>query len=82
MFKNDNLYLEKDILPEFGSIHISKIDYNSVDIFIDELRTERNLSVSSLKKIHRMYQESPKRGKERWCYFQCAKSSHHKNREC
>jgi hypothetical protein len=36
MFKNDNLYLQKDILPAFGSTHISKIDYNSVDIFRDE----------------------------------------------
>jgi len=66
MFKNDNLYLEKDILPAFGSIHISKIDYNSVDIFIDELRTERNLSVSSLKKfivcIRKVLKEAKKDG--------------------
>ena len=50
MFDHDKLRLDNDILPTLGSTHIAKIDYNSVDIFIDELRTERNLSVSSLKK--------------------------------
>jgi len=66
VFYNDKLYLDKDILPAFGSIHISKIDYNSVDIFIDELRTERNLSVSSLKKfiicIRKVLKEAEKEG--------------------
>ena len=66
MFKYDKLKLDKDILPTLGHIHIGKIDYNSVDIFIDELRTERNLSVSSLKKyvvcIRKVLKEAEKEG--------------------
>ncbi|MFP6736621.1 MAG: phage integrase SAM-like domain-containing protein, partial [Rhodospirillales bacterium] len=66
MFKYDKLKLDKDILPTLGHIHIAKIDYNSVDIFIDELRTERNLSVSSLKKyivcIRKVLKEAEKEG--------------------
>ena len=66
MFKYDKLKLDKDILPALGHIHIAKIDYNSVDIFIDELRTERNLSVSSLKKyivcIRKVLKEAEKEG--------------------
>ena len=66
MFKYDKLKLDKDILPTFGHMHIAKIDYNSVDIFIDELRTERNLSVSSLKKyivcIRKVLKEAEKEG--------------------
>ena len=66
MFYQDKLKLDNDILPSFGSIHIAKIDYNSVDILIDELRTERNLSVSSLKKfvvcIRKVLKEAEKEG--------------------
>ena len=66
MLDEDKYRLDKDILPTFGSIHISKIDYNSVDIFIDELRTERNLSVSSLKKyivcIRKVLKEAEREG--------------------
>ena len=66
MLDEDKYRLDKDILPTFGSIHISKIDYNSVDIFIDELRTERNLSVSTLKKyivcIRKVLKEAEREG--------------------
>ena len=47
MLYNDNLYLEKDLLPYMGHIHISKIDYNLVDAFIAELHSGRGLSQSS-----------------------------------
>jgi len=50
MHYNDNLYLEKDLLPYMGHIHISKVDYNLVDNFIAELHSERGLSQSTLKK--------------------------------
>jgi len=50
MFKEDQLKLKKDILPTLGNTHISKIDYNNVNSFIDELRIDRNLSQSTLKK--------------------------------
>ena len=49
MLYNDHLRLERDVLPRFGHLHISKINYTLVDNFLDELRNERDLSQSSLK---------------------------------
>jgi hypothetical protein len=50
MLYNDKLKLDNDLLPYLGHIHVSKIDYNSVDNFIAELHAEKGLSQSSLKK--------------------------------
>ena len=50
MLDADTLRLDKDLLPYFAGTHISKIDYNAVDAFLDELKDERNLSQSTLKK--------------------------------
>ena len=47
---NDTNKLKNDVLPAFGDIHISKIDYTLVDQFIDELKQERGLSASTMKK--------------------------------
>ncbi|MFP6756572.1 MAG: phage integrase SAM-like domain-containing protein [Alphaproteobacteria bacterium] len=50
MLDADKMRLDKDLLPHFAGTHISKIDYNAVDAFLDELKDERNLSQSTLKK--------------------------------
>ena len=50
MLYEDELRLEKDLLPKFSSTHISKIDYTTIDEFLDELKNERDLSQSTLKK--------------------------------
>ena len=50
MLYQDTLKLNNDLLPALGSLHISKIDYNTVDRFIHDLNNEKNLSQSSLKK--------------------------------
>jgi len=46
---NDTNKLKNDVLPAFGDMHISKIDYTLVDEFIDELKSERGLAASTLK---------------------------------
>ena len=46
---NDTNKLKNDVLPAFGDMHISKIDYTAVDEFIDELKSERGLAASTLK---------------------------------
>ena len=50
MYDEDRIKLERDLLPHFGQLQISKIDYNSVDSYIDDLKNERDLSQSTLKK--------------------------------
>ena len=50
MLDADKMRLDKDLFPHFAGTHISKIDYNAVDAFLDELKDERNLSQSTLKK--------------------------------
>jgi hypothetical protein len=50
MSREDALKLTNDVLPRFGEIQITKIDYHAVDAFIDELKVERDLSQSTLKK--------------------------------
>jgi hypothetical protein len=50
MIKEDQRKLDKDILPVMGEISVTKVDYNLVDNFIDQLITEKELSASSLKK--------------------------------
>jgi hypothetical protein len=50
MLLQDSGKLEKDLIPRIGDIHISKVDYNLVDDLVEELRQERNLSSSTLKK--------------------------------
>ena len=37
------------MLPAFGDIHTSNIDYTLVDEFIDELKRDRGLAASTLK---------------------------------
>ena len=50
MLDADKMRLDKDLFPHFAGTHISKIDYNAVDAFLDDLKDERNLSQSTLKK--------------------------------
>jgi hypothetical protein len=50
MVKEEQRKLNKDILPAIGDLPVTKVDYNLVDNFIDELIGEKNLSASSLKK--------------------------------
>jgi integrase len=50
IIKEDQRKLDKDVLPVLGEIPVTKIDYNLVDNFIDQLITEKELSASSLKK--------------------------------
>ena len=42
--------LDRDILPAMGALSVTKVDYNLVDNFIDQLIGEKDLSASSLKK--------------------------------
>ena len=48
--KEDKRKLIADVLPVLGSYSVRKIDYNTVDHFIDDLISDRDLSASSLKK--------------------------------
>lgn len=50
MKADDSAKLKTDILPAFGDTHVKAVDYNLVDNFIDELKSERDLSASTLKK--------------------------------
>jgi hypothetical protein len=50
MYREDALKLTSDVLPRFGEMQITKIDYHAVDAFIDEMKVERDLSQSTLKK--------------------------------
>jgi hypothetical protein len=50
MHYNDKLKLDNDLLPYLGHLHVSKIDYNTIDNFIAEIYGEKGLSQSSLKK--------------------------------
>ena len=50
MLYEDRLRLDKDVLPKLGSMHVSKIDYTTIDEFLDDLKNERDLSQSTLKK--------------------------------
>ena len=50
MIKEEQRKLDKDILPAMGDLPVTKVDYNLVDNFIDQLITEKDLSASSLKK--------------------------------
>jgi len=50
MYREDALKLTSDVLPRFGEMQITKIDYHAVDSFIDEMKVERDLSQSTLKK--------------------------------
>lgn len=50
MIKEEQRKLDKDILPAIGDLSVTKVDYNLVDNFIDQLITEKELSASSLKK--------------------------------
>ena len=43
--------LDRDVLPRFGTTHIAKIDYKSVDEFIDDLKNART-SVLMLEKFY------------------------------
>lgn len=50
MKADDTAKLKTDVLPAFGDKHVKAVDYNLVDNFIDELKSERDLSASTLKK--------------------------------
>jgi hypothetical protein len=50
MLYQDDLRLEKDLLPYLGTKFIKQVDYNLIDEFIDELHNDRNLAQSTLKK--------------------------------
>ena len=66
MLVEDKQKLEKDVLPYLGEMSITKIDYGIVDNFIDELRTERDLSQSTLKQyvvlIRKVLREAEREG--------------------
>ena len=46
---NDTNKLKNDVLPAFGYMHISKINYTFVDEFIDKLKSEHGLAALTLK---------------------------------
>jgi hypothetical protein len=50
LIKEEQRKLDRDILPVMGEIPVTKVDYNLVDNFIDQLIGEKDLSASSLKK--------------------------------
>ena len=46
--------LNNVVLPAFGDIHTSNIDYTLVDDFIDEMKQDRGLAVSTLKQYENL----------------------------
>ena len=66
MLYQDNLKLQRDLLPKFGAIHISNIDYTLVDNHLDELKSDRDLSQSTLKQqvvlIRKVLKEAEREG--------------------
>jgi hypothetical protein len=66
MLEQDAAKLRLDVLPALGSLHVSKIDYNIVDDFIDTLSSDRSLSASTLKKyvvlIRKVLKEAEREG--------------------
>jgi len=62
----DKQRLDRDVLPRFGTTHIAKIDYKSVDEFIDDLKNDRDLAQSTLKKyvvlIRKVMKEAEREG--------------------
>ena len=55
MYREDALKLTSDVLPRFGEMQITKIDYHAVDAFIDEMKVERDLSQSTLIDNDQLY---------------------------
>ncbi|MDP7227667.1 MAG: phage integrase SAM-like domain-containing protein, partial [Alphaproteobacteria bacterium] len=66
MLYQDDLRLEKDLLPFLGNKFIKQVDYNLIDEFIDELHNERDLAQSTLKKyvilVRKVLKEAEKDG--------------------
>ncbi len=66
MLQQDKGRLDNDLLPKIGNVHIAKIDYKFVDDLIEDLRQERDLSASTLKKyvvlIRKVLKEAHKEG--------------------
>lgn len=62
----DQLKLDKDILPALGSHHVGKVSTAMVEDYINELSEDRGLSASTLKKhvvlIHKVLREAVKDG--------------------
>ena len=66
MLYHDNLKLENDLLPFLGNKFIKQVDYNLIDEFVDELKNEKDLAQSTLKKyvvlVRKVLKEAQKDG--------------------